>query len=102
MTGPEHYQAAERLLNGQDGAGRRWTDAGWYGLTDRAEVVEYRKMQLAEAAVHRGLAQTAATALQASRTAVESGYQGWTHQLTDIEDWQRAVAGNGAPRVSER
>ena len=62
MTGPEHYQAAGRLLRGVDSQGRTWLDAGWKGIIGESERVMRRQMDLAEAAIHTGLAQAAATA----------------------------------------
>jgi hypothetical protein len=95
-TGPEHYQRAEQLLEGRDGAGRQWQDAGWYGLPSDAERAAYRDKQLAEAAVHMGLAQAAASALRASiRVNAAGAMIGWPGFGDDLDEWHQVAGGSG-------
>lgn len=60
-TGPEHYQAGERLLTEADD----WlnADAGWKGQLTAAERVERRNSDLDAAQAHFTAALAAATAL---------------------------------------
>jgi hypothetical protein len=76
MTGPEHYQEAERLLAVNVG-----------NRTDPSE-----PMVIASALVHATLAQAAAAALDAVRLGRPGG--AWPYCEEDIEAWGR-VAGTG-------
>lgn len=103
MTGPEHYRRAEQLVEGRDGDGRPWTDAGWYGLLGEGQRMAYREMQLREAAIHATLAQAAATALAASlHTDHNFQFLGWPGSTPDLDEWQAAVSGASNQRKASR
>jgi len=82
VTGPDHYQEAERLLS--DAAAVMNFEHGVYAGMDAAERLQRRACLLAEAQVHATLADTAATA-----------HAGITLTLPDgsdlAADWNRVI-----------
>lgn len=88
MTGPEHYKAAEELIEAARGLGANAAEVvrGYMEKGIVFDPVKAMQGALSEAQVHATLALAAATALQ-----TPSGEDGGMY-VRDAEEWERACS----------
>ena len=92
MTGPEHYQAAERLAT--TAAGVMDFDHGFYSGMSTEERLQRRLALTAEAQVHATLALAAATALN------DTDPQHGGMPVRDWDAWRAVASLNPPPGVT--